>query len=230
LSNDTQELSHTLHPFDYLFNLRPQVGCLAVVHSPVIGEQVLWLDLQQSLKDTLGPHICAAAREQATQAHNGHETDEGVEARARNYGHSVALLDAAIPHGVAQQADLPPHLTPSHVPNLRIPLPHLRHGNRLILFIHFRGLARIRRIRRKENVLGEIEIRAAKPVGYAVHGSRSIYHLLVGARVYESRGLPHIFPEIRAVGADAPIVQLAVRLHVQTMLLVRVLHKFIHGG
>lgn len=51
------ELAHTLHPLHNLFNLRPQIDSLPIIHRKVIRKQIRRFDLQQPLQNPFRPHI-----------------------------------------------------------------------------------------------------------------------------------------------------------------------------
>jgi hypothetical protein len=92
LGNYALEFFHTAHAFNNLLDLRLQVRSLAVIHRPVVDKDVCWFDLKQTFEDALSPHIRTTAAEQSAQAHNRHESDEGIETRARYDSHSITFL------------------------------------------------------------------------------------------------------------------------------------------
>jgi hypothetical protein len=178
LRNHAFESLFASHALDYLFNLRAQVNRLAIVHGPIIHENISRLDLQEPLQYAFGAHIRTTATKQSAQTRNRHKAHKRIETRARNHSHAIALFQTFCAECIRQQTHAPAQIGPGQMSDFSIPFADFRQCDLGVVFVRGGALGGIGGGRRVQYVFGEVEISAVEPVGDGCHWEGSIDNLV----------------------------------------------------
>jgi hypothetical protein len=178
LGNHAFESLFAFHARNYLFNLRSQVNRLAIIHGPIIHENISRLDLQKALQYALCPHIRTTATKQSTKTRNRHETHKRIETRARNHSHAIAFLQAFCAKRIRQQTHAPAQIGPGQMSDFSIPFADFRQCDLGVVFVRGGALGGIGGARRVQDVFREVEISAVEPMGDGCHWEGSVDDLV----------------------------------------------------